>query len=1164
MLLKNDGGKIDLPRVEEKILEFWENNHIFQKSIEQRESGSSYSFYDGPPFATGLPHYGHILASTIKDSVTRFWTMRGRKVERRVGWDCHGLPVENIIEKELGLRDKKEVVELGIEKFNAACRAAVFRYVGNFENTLKRVGRWADYSNSYATLDNSYMESVWWIFKKLWEAGLVYTDYRVTPYCPRCGTPLSNFEVNQGYKDTDDPAVFIKFKLEDSGKVPTYFLAWTTTPWTLTANVALAVNPEFDYVKAKVSGESGEEILILAKDLIPKVLPADHEILEEVKGRDLLGIKYEPIFNFIKPDGKAHIVIPADFVTLEDGTGIVHTAGLFGADDMEACRKNGIAMVLTVNEGGKFVDAVTPWKGMFVKKADPEIINHLKEKGFLFKDERIVHSYPFCWRCDTPLLYYPIDSWYVAVTKIKENLLQNNAKIRWVPDHIKNGRFGKWLEDARDWSVSRNRFWGSPLPIWKCDDCGDHQAIESLSNLSERKIASGNVYYIMRHAEANSNVLNVSSSTPEKFDNDLTSAGLADAERVARDLSKVGVDVIFSSPLKRVRRTAEIVAAETGARVVVDERLQEYNVGVWNGEPAESFDEFMGSHEAKFTKAPEGGETLSAVRGRLVEFVKELEETHKNEKILIVGHGDPLWALETALNGLGDEDAARMKEVSYIQPGEWREVKWSNFPYDREGRVDLHRPFIDGVEIKCEKCGGRSKRIEHVFDCWFESGSMPYASWHYPFNNKEKVEGIFPADFIAEGLDQTRGWFYTLHVLATALTIKNVGLGLNNPAFKNVIVNGLILAEDGKKLSKKLKNYTDPEVIFEKFGADALRYFLLSSTAIGDDYRFSDKGVAEVKTKVIDRLVNSFNFYRMYVPENLSGHGEVKESVLDRWIRARLDETVVVMTEKMESYQLTDATRALAKFIDDLSNWYIRRSRKRLQRSDRADDYIAATSTLKEMLLAATKLISPFSPFISEAIYLNLAEGKGSESVHLEDWPNPSRESLSSEDGELIADMEMIREASAAALARREEAGIKVKQPLRSYAFNRKELEGKEGLFTILADEINVKQILISAEVAEGGVLDTEITPELRAEGYLREFTRSVQDMRQKAGLRPGEEIILHVETSGMPKNAILNNEGEIGKALSLKRIEYAKDDDVIISNETEEDGIKVWVGLKR
>lgn len=1192
-MFKKENGRVNLARTEEEVLKFWEENKIFEKSIEQRKDAEPYSFYDGPPFATGLPHYGHILATAIKDSVTRFWAMNGRKVERRVGWDCHGLPVENLIEKELGLKDKKAIEEMGVEKFNDACRSAVFRSVNSFQKTLERVGRWADYSSSYATLDNPYMESVWWVFKQLWDKGLVYSAYRVTPYCPRCGTPLSNFETNQGYKDTEDPAIFVKFKVK--GEENTYFVAWTTTPWTLTANVALAVNPEFDYVKVKnpkltddggvIRNDKNEpiyEYLILAKDIYEKSLKDSNNSLmsifglafetpentpdvqsqsvKEYKGEDLLDMEYEPLFNFVKPEGKSHVVIPADFVTLDDGSGIVHTAGLFGVDDMEACRHNNIAMILTVDQAGKFIDAVEPWKGMFVKKGDPLIIENLKERGLLLKEDKIIHSYPFCWRCDTPLLYYPIDTWYVAVTKFKDQLLANNKEITWVPEHLKEGRFGKWLADARDWAISRNRFWGTPLPIFKCED--DHvTAVGSLDELALKAISSNNEYYIMRHGIAESNERNVSSCAPEQFINDLTERGVEEAEKTAEHFKQDGMDVIFTSPLLRTKRTAEIIAKATGAELKVDERLTEYNVGIFNNRPAQEFWSFIGEEINKFSKIPENGESLNSVRERMMDFLLSLEKEYKNKKIFIVSHGDPLWALEGAASGLNEQEIVG-EYANAIQPGEWRKIELKNLPYDHQGRLDMHRPFIDSVAIKCETCGKEAKLTSHVFDCWFESGSMPYASWHYPFENKERVEKIFPADFIAEGLDQTRGWFYTLHVLATALTL-NGGLGKNHsvPAFKNVIVNGLVLAEDGKKLSKKLRNYTEPELVFEKFGADALRYFLLSSTTIGDDYRFSDKGVSEIKTKVIDRLVNSLNFYEMYVKEDPDEKPKAARSILDEWIITRLDQTILEMTNRMEKYNLTEATRSLIDFLDDLSNWHIRRSRTRLQRPASDQDFYAAAQTLKFVILETSKLLAPFSPFISEAVYKTIGGKK--ESVHLEDWPKRKMEDISLEKAILVKNMLTVRELASEALARRSEAGIKVKQPLKSYQFNNQSLDGKEDLLAILEDEANVKKASHSGVAPEGGLLDIEIGTELKIEGIVREMTRMTQDLRQKGGLNPGDRTDLFLDIPQLVEGFIKGHESELKRALSVNNIEYKKIEDVRAFGEDESDLGPVWIGIK-
>jgi isoleucyl-tRNA synthetase len=1156
--------KSTLPEIEEKVLEFWKTNHIFEKSIEHRKRRKAFSFYDGPPFATGLPHYGHILATAIKDSVTRFWTMKGYKVERRVGWDCHGLPIENLIEKELGLRDKTQVEEMGIEKFNDACRAAVFRSVGDFQKTLERVGRWADYSNSYATLDNTYVESVWWVFKKLWDAGLVYADYRVTPYCPRCGTPLSNFEVNQGYKDVTDPAIFVKFELKKSeDNIPTYFVAWTTTPWTLTANAALAVGGDIEYVYAVRETERGKERLIVAKERIEAIDLQDAIIEKTVKGKEITGIEYKPIFSFVEPEKKAHFVIAADFVSVEDGSGIVHVAPAFGADDMEAARKNNVPVILTVDKDGRFMTEVKPWAGKPVKKANTEIIEYLRSEGSLLKEGTVEHSYPFCWRCDTPLLYYPIDSWYVAVTKIKDRLISNNAKIRWVPSHIKEGRFGKWIADARDWAISRDRFWGAPMPVWKCSDCDTNIPIGSLEELA-RLSPANNEYYILRHGEADSNIFNIVSSYPEKTEINLTEKGRTRMAEAAKELKKQGIDMIISSPMKRTRDSADIISKALDKEYKIDERLVEYDFGSFNGKTVEEFEAEIGGHAGKFRKAPEGGETLADVRKRMLGLIKELEEKHKGKKVLLVSHGDPAWVLESAMRGADNKQTIEDRK-NFIGTGEWRKIKFNKAPVNDNGELDMHRPYIDSVRINCPKCGGDAKRIDQVFDCWFESGSMPYASWHYPFENKKKVESIFPADFIAEGLDQTRGWFYTLHVLATALTTKQVGLGKNKPAFKNVVVNGLILDELGRKLSKKLRNYTEPEIIFDKMGADSLRYFLLSSTSIGEDYRFTDKGVAEVKTRVADRLLNSYNFFSMYADRADWANGykdAAEENILDRWIKIRLRQVITEVDDNMGRYELTQATRPIAGFLDDLSNWYIRRSRTRLQRPDSRGDFYAASKTLYDCLREISKVMAPFTPFIAEAVYRSLVATNGMESVHLEDWPKAKKPNK--EEEALVIDMLFARDLSSQALARRSEAGIKVKQPLLSYKFSLKELDGKADILALVAEEANVKQVVYDEAATEGGILDTEITEELKVEGMMREITRLIQDMRQKAGLEPKEKAELYIfsEDNGVI-GLLKNNRDKLITDFSLSDILIKKSDDVKVIVETKVSGAEVWGGIR-
>ncbi len=928
---------------EEEVLALWDKEEIFKKSVEQRKDAPVYSFYDGPPFASGLPHYGHILASVIKDTVTRYWSMRGYKVERRVGWDCHGLPVENLIEKELGLKSKKDIESLegnefkSIEKFNNACRVSVFRFVDEWKDTLKRIGRWADYDNQYATLDNNYIESVWWVFKQLWEQELIYKDFRVTPYCPRCGTPLSNFEVNQGYKTAKDPSVFVKFKVTDESN--TFFLVWTTTPWTLPANVALAVGEDVEYVKIEKEGEQ----LILAKKTLEQLhffgktsdveeersdgstSDVEEKKLQTLKGKDLVGKTYKPLFSFIQPEKKAHYVVAGDFISTEDGTGIVHIAPAFGEDDMRMAREHDLPIIHTVTSEGKFIPEVTPWAGKFVKGADKDIIEHLQKEDNLFHDEKIEHEYPFCWRCDSPLLYMALDAWYVKVTDFKDELLANNQKIHWMPKHLKDGRFGKWLEGARDWAISRNRFWGAPIPVWECEKCDQQKVVGSI------------------------------------------------------------------------------------------------------------------------------------------------EELQKNRE-------------STDLH-------------------------------------DLHRPYIDQVELSCT-CGGTMKRITEVFDCWFESGSMPYAQWHYPYENKKLVEKNYPADFIAEGLDQTRGWFYTLTVLAAALTRKDSGLGENQPAFKNVIVNGLILAEDGKKLSKKLRNYTPPEEVFDKYGVDALRYFLLASTPIGEDYRFADKSVQEALQKVLMILWNVVRFYGMYADSASTDKNSKKGKkqqvhILDKWIIARLHETVEEVTVKMDEYDLTRATRPLAEFINDLSTWYVRRSRDRFK-SDDENDKKVAISTLREVLMTLSQVMAPSMPFMAERVYQ--AVGGAKESVHLADWPKAH---IDLKDDRVVQDMVRVRKLVEMGLALRNEASVKIRQVLGEVRIANYKIQPEYA--QLIADELNVKKViegsgkgekwLVSRESDVEVWLNTEITDELRQEGLLREMVRTVNSLRREAGLTIKDRAHLYYET---------------------------------------------------
>jgi isoleucyl-tRNA synthetase len=938
---------------EEKILEFWEKEDIFRKSIENRKNSPFFSFYDGPPFATGKPHYGHVLATTIKDTVLRYWTMKGFQVPRRVGWDCHGLPVENLIEKELGIKNKKQIEEMGIKKFNDHCRQSVFACTTDWLTTLRRVGRWADYSNAYSTLDNNYIESVWWVFKQLWDKELISRNYRVSPYCPRCSTTLSNFEVNQGYKETKDKSIYVKFKIENENA---FFLVWTTTPWTLPGNVALAINKDLEYSRIKTKNE---ELVLLTEKL--SIIEEEYEIIKKFKGKELVGLKYEPLFDYLKNVENienAFKVFNGDFVSNEDGTGIVHINPMYGEDDFNLGREQNLPFFHTVDTTGRFKKEVRDFKEEFVKDADPKIIDNLKERNLLFKEEWITHEYPYCWRCDTPLLYYAIESWYVLVTKIKDKLIKNNEKIHWVPNHLKEGRFGKWLEGARDWDISRSRFWGAPIPIWECTECKERTAIGSIEELKKKAI-------------------------------------------------------------------------------------KEYDL------------------------------------------------------------------------------------------------------------KDLHLPYIDEVKLKC-KCGKEMKRTPEVFDCWFESGSMPYAQWHYPFENKELVEKTYPADFIAEGLDQTRGWFYTLHILATALTIKDIGLGKDNPAFKNVIVNGLVLDEKGRKLSKKLKNYPDMTEVFDKYGADPLRYFLLSSTNIGEEYRFSEDKVKEVWRKVISGLENCFVFFETY-------KGDVSKTksnnLLDKWILSKTEELNKEVNKWMEKYELTKASRLFNDFIDDLSNWYIRRSRRRFQKPETEKEKEEAVNTLNYVLSKLTKLMAPFTPFITEEIYLKMKED-GEKSVHLCDYPEPNSKMI---DKKLEEEMQEGRNIVNLALAERQKHGIKVRQALSSLKVKELKIKEKE-IIDLIKDEVNVKEV-VSDKKIEGSVeLDTNITEDLREEGEVREIIRQIQQIRKEMKLVPEDTISVLYQKSELFDKIIRKNKETILKEVLAK--DFVSSSEAL--KEVELPDGKILIGIKK
>lgn len=903
--LKLDQHKPKIPEMEELILDYWDETNAFQKSVDQRPENKPYVFYDGPPFATGLPHYGHILASTTKDVVPRYWTMKGYRVERVWGWDCHGVPIENMIEKKLGLKGgKKGIEELGIDKFNQACRSAILRFDKEWEKIIRRIGRWVDFKNSYKTMDNSYMESVWWAFKQLYDKGLIYEGRKVILYCPRCSTPLSNFEIamDNSYEDVEDNSIYVAFKIKT--EADTYFLAWTTTPWTLIQNVALVFHPDADYVKVKHQGK----YYWLAKSRLDQVLTGDYQVVETKKGRDLTDIEYEPLYTFIKQTGKSYYTLTADFVSLEDGTGIVHTASVYGEDDYQLALDHGLPTYDILDDQGKFVPEVKPLAGVFYKKGEDWIIQDLRDRGLLYKADKITHSYPFCYRCGTPLYYNAIPAWFINIKKLKQELIKQNEKINWFPPFLKEGRFKKGLESAPDWNISRSRYWGTPMPVWVGEKTGKKRVIGSLAELKQ-------------------------------------------------------------------------------------------------------------------------------------------------------------WAVNP-------------KQVDQL--------------------TDLHREFVDQIEVwvddeKTEK----GKRIFEVFDCWVESGSMPYASIHYPFENKQKFERAYPAQFISEYIAQTRAWFYTLHVLSVAL--------FGQPAFTNVLTTGTILAEDGTKMSKSKKNYPDPMKLIQKYGVDAIRFYLMSSVVMkADNLNFSEKQVDEIYKKLILIFFNNLSFYNLYLKGQHTNKPK-PQHVLDQWILSRLHHTIQTMTQAMDHYDLPRASRALRQFIHETSTWYIRLSRDRFRQGESGE-------ILGHVLQETAKLAAPLIPFISEYVYQNVAPQK--ESVHHEDWPQLNSAFLKPD---LEAEMDLARAIVEKGHAQRKQAQVRVRQPLAKITVTAKpELKPLSAeVQALVTQELNLKQLVWQTGQPKEGEfeveLDIQLTPELKAEGQARDLVRDVQKERKKLGLQPQAKIYLYL-----------------------------------------------------
>lgn len=1146
--MSNENQKSETALREEVILKFWEENEIFEKSLNKKSPKGKYVFYDGPPFATGVPHYGHLLGSAVKDAIGRYQTMKGFSVPRRWGWDCHGLPIENIVEKDLNISGKKAIEELGIDKFVEHARSKVLTYVAEWEKTINRLGRWVDFKNSYQTMDNTFIESVWWALGELNKKDLLYEGVRVLAYCPRCETPIANSEIamDNSYKDITDISVYVKFKLKEAED--TYLLAWTTTPWTLPGNTAIAINKSFIYLYVLNNLENGKEVLIVAKELYPKLKEkfTNPEILKEVSGSELIGKSYEPVFDYYQNISIPHQeniwkIWHADFVSLDMGTGIAHEAPAFGEDDMNLAKENNIPFIHHVEPNGVFSKEVSDFVGIKVKpKEDGQatdilIIKFLAGQGKLFAKEKIIHSYPHCYRCETPLLYYALPSWFVNIQKVKSNLLKDAQAMNWIPAHLKDGRFKNTMESAPDWTISRNRYWASPLPIWKSKS-GKMIFINSIKDLKNKVKKSGNKYFVMRHGGAESNLINKISSKVDDIDH-LTEEGKIQVLNAVSELKNKKIDFIIASDFMRTKETAEIVKKELGLSensLIFDKRLWELSTGIFNGGTWNEFWEVREKGNGYFFK-PEGGESHQDLKLRMTDFLYDIENKYKNKNILIVTHEGPARVLFAGAQGFNDKET-----IEHLQEGirnfnnaEIRDLDFAPLPHNENYELDLHRPYIDSIVLVDEN-GEEYFRILEVVDCWFESGSMPFAQDHYPFENKNWQKNNFPSGFVAEYIAQTRTWFYYTHVISSIL--------FNQAPFQNVVTTGTILAEDGQKMSKSKNNFPDPWSLFNKYGVDAIRFYLLSCPVMkGEDINFSEKSVQDIANKIINRLNNVFTFYELYkdnlVISSITSRKLSRKNVLDNWILTRLDNLLEEVNFGIEKYDLALASKPLELFIEDLSTWYLRRSRERIKDGDQE-----AKQTLYFVLKNLIKIMAPFTPFASEDIWQKLKNYHDEESVHLTNWPTTSKNLFdrifgSKKENQVIEEMEKVREIVTLGLQIRQKANIPVRQPLNQLRIKNYEL-GSEYL-EILKDELNLKEVIFDSNISEAVELDLKITDELKQEGDCRELIRAIQDMRKKTGLTPSDTVSLVIETNENGKKLIEKFETEIKKTVLASEIEF-------------------------
>ncbi|MBI3572516.1 class I tRNA ligase family protein [Candidatus Kaiserbacteria bacterium] len=1074
--------KSEAARIEERVLAFWKERGIFKKSLAKPAPKGDFVFYDGPPFATGLPHSGSLLSSVAKDVIPRYKTMRGYHVRRRWGWDTHGLPIENLVEKKLGLRNKKEILALGIEKFNETARSMVLSYVEEWKRYVERVGRWVDIDHAYKTMDPTYIESVWWALKEIYKKGRLYEGRKVLLYCPHCETPLAKAEIamDNTYKDITEEAVTVKFKVKSPEKhgLPgnTYLLAWTTTPWTLPGNVALAVGKDSEY---GVIEENGAHYVRAGKGM---------------KGSQLVGIEYEPLYEIGKV--KAHeskkkwTVLPADFVTTDEGTGIVHTAVIYGEEDYKLGLANDLPMVPLLTANATFNnDAPEFLCGEYIKKAGPKIIEDLDRRGLLFTKAPHTHSYPHCYRCGTALIYNAVSSWFIDIQSVKRRMLAENERITWIPAHLKEGRFRNNLETAPDWTISRNRFWASPLPIWK-DAKGNTTVIGSLEELKTHTKKSGNTYWVMRHGEAESNLMSVISADPNAPVH-LTEKGREQVKKAAERLADARIDLVIASPFTRTRETAAIVCETLGldaGSLSFDSSLGEYNHGSFNGKSLAEWGKAFPIPIERYEHGPAGGESLLDLKRRVGAFLYRLERAHHDKNILIVSHGEPLWMLAAAAAAADEQGTADALE-QYPSLAELRKLPFIPLPHNRDYELDYHLPYIDRIQLVNNK-GEELKRIPEVVDCWVESSSMPFAEYHYPFENQKEFLARAKGDFVSEYIGQTRAWFYYMHAMAVEL--------FEHAAFHNVLTTGNVLAADGAKLSKSKQNYTDPYLLLERFGADAFRYYLMSSVVMqAEDLTFRDEEVKEVSQRVVGTLRNVLAFFLLFKDDAPTEPHAESPHVLDRWILARLAELQRAMTESFDAYDVLRAARPVRGFVDDLSTWYVRRSRGRTKGNDLGDKR-HALGTLRFVLLEFSKIIAPVMPFVAEEIFQTVRSTTDPESVHLAPWPQPKKRGLfplRNADEKLIIAMARVRALASEALMLRQKANRKVRQPL---AELRVAGPLPDELSLILAEEVNVKKVVTGAKEVS---LDTVLTPDLIREGDGREFARAVAEARKREGL---------------------------------------------------------------